>query len=319
MAFLRLVILAIFGPCTEMAERTLGRVSAISVHGPNAGRLHRTTISVHDGPNAAGRLLRTRLATASQDLSRQRGNLSRQLELDVGDELDGANVAPLETSSTSPSFLEEEHAGKTREAYHTGSGDENAGNTRDAYKHTGSDAGNTRDGASHTGDKNAGNTRDHASHDSTGDVSHNTRDASRKNSTKAGVLFHPPFLVKDCDTIYLDAYSHNGVQIRKFFEPSEYPGNQLEKHFRDVFDKTARNKSCAIGIEPQPGYFRPTGKKNSEKNKPPYYWSLGEVQRAYNKMGRREVGGRSLFIMLCRRGRRVWTGRAGGRLNVEAM
>ena len=61
-----------------------------------------------------------------------------------------------------------------------------------------------------------------------------------------------------CFHVYLDVGSNVGVQVRKLFEPSFYPGAP----FVNVFDKEfgpveARRKSvCAVGFEPNPHHTK---------------------------------------------------------------
>lgn len=61
---------------------------------------------------------------------------------------------------------------------------------------------------------------------------------------------------KNCKQVYLDIGSNIGVQIRKLFEPSRYPGADVIRVFDKHFGVT-RNKSqdlCAIGIEMNPSH-----------------------------------------------------------------
>ena len=60
----------------------------------------------------------------------------------------------------------------------------------------------------------------------------------------------------DCSMFYLDVGSNIGVQVRKLFEPSRYPGAAVLPVFDEYFGRERhRNKNiCAIGLEMNPSH-----------------------------------------------------------------
>jgi hypothetical protein len=68
----------------------------------------------------------------------------------------------------------------------------------------------------------------------------------------------PKALYEDCKMVYIDMGTNIGVQIRKLYEPSKYPGAGVLRIF-DKYFGTTRNESkdlCAIGIEMNPSHTK---------------------------------------------------------------
>ena len=59
------------------------------------------------------------------------------------------------------------------------------------------------------------------------------------------------FARHNCQYVYLDVGSNNGVQIRKLFEPHKNPSAHVVPVFREIFG-VDRCGVCALGIEPNP-------------------------------------------------------------------
>lgn len=72
---------------------------------------------------------------------------------------------------------------------------------------------------------------------------------------------HPSWL-ESCSSIYLDVGSNKGVQIRKLFEPSLYPGAPALALFDESYGPpekrcrpAAESGICALGFEPNPQHY----------------------------------------------------------------
>lgn len=73
-------------------------------------------------------------------------------------------------------------------------------------------------------------------------------------------LDHPAWL-HECKQIYFDTGSNIGVQIRKLYEPSKYPGALVLSLFDRVFGNVSHRSLpasttglCALGMEPNPNH-----------------------------------------------------------------
>jgi len=69
---------------------------------------------------------------------------------------------------------------------------------------------------------------------------------------------HPAWL-NECRSIYLDVGANMGVQVRKLFEPEQYPGADIAKAFDRIFGPAMMRRAasetsgiCALGVEPNP-------------------------------------------------------------------
>lgn len=71
-----------------------------------------------------------------------------------------------------------------------------------------------------------------------------------------------------CKKVYLDVGSNIGVQVRKLYEPSRFPGAPVHKFFNKYFGED-RSQVCTVGFEPNPRW---TGE-------------LMEIQDTYRMMG----------------------------------
>ena len=60
--------------------------------------------------------------------------------------------------------------------------------------------------------------------------------------------------------MYLDVGTNTGVQIRKLYEPKDYPNAKIHKVFDEYFQRKMDSLSdslpyiCAIGFEPNPNF-----------------------------------------------------------------
>ena len=79
------------------------------------------------------------------------------------------------------------------------------------------------------------------------------------SNTTSGVasslLAELPFALSECRYLYLDVGSNIGVQVRKFFEPEQYPESPILPLYNEVFGfdiEERRRLGCAIGVEPNP-------------------------------------------------------------------
>ena len=75
-----------------------------------------------------------------------------------------------------------------------------------------------------------------------------------------------------CQHVYLDVGSNIGVQIRKLFEPTKYPGYKVASTFNKHFGAlgSSRQKNvCALGLEANPRHAP----------------RLAEIAAAYNARG----------------------------------
>ena len=99
--------------------------------------------------------------------------------------------------------------------------------------------------------------------------------ASRTTSAKAGGRAYDAVKLPDlsgCCHVYLDVGSNIGVQIRKLFEPSKYPGYKVASTFGKHFGMlgSSRQKNvCALGLEANPRHAP----------------RLAEIASAYNARG----------------------------------
>eukprot|EP01035_Chromulina_nebulosa_P032662 gene32662-43651_t len=53
-----------------------------------------------------------------------------------------------------------------------------------------------------------------------------------------------------CKHMYLDFGTNVGIQIRKLYEPSLFPGAKALKFFNETFGTTDTKSICAVGFEP---------------------------------------------------------------------
>eukprot|EP01047_Picozoa_sp_COSAG01_P068501 COSAG01_NODE_9916_length_2302_cov_2.195642_3_plen_310_part_00 len=118
-----------------------------------------------------------------------------------------------------------------------------------------------------------------------------TRQSQQQQQQQLQLLLPPPALpsVRPCQSLYVDLGSNIGVQIRKLFEPSKYPGASVLPFFDEFFGPVdmRRQNTCAFGFEANPKHMK----------------RLKQIEQAYQALGWRttymnrvvlDVGGHSM-------------------------